>query len=206
MAKHTKKRARSLNCAMCGCAFVSGSSIQIHCSLKCRMLEKMRPHIGQSGCWEWTGSINPVTGYGQLSAWVDGKRTLFTAHRAAYLAVHALIPDGMHILHSCDNRACFNPSHLRAGSHRENMGDMISKGRQLEALKIRKRGPEHHFWGGTHPLLRRGESHYSARLVEDDIRSIRASTKTLKELSKIYGITESSLSAIRRMRTWRHVV
>lgn len=39
------------------------------------------------------------------------------------------VPDGMHILHSCDNPRCCNPEHLRIGTHQDNMNDKVSRGR-----------------------------------------------------------------------------
>jgi hypothetical protein len=51
------------------------------------------------------------------------------AHRAAYILVHGSIPAGLYILHSCDNKRCVNPNHLRAGTPVDNMRDMHQRGR-----------------------------------------------------------------------------
>lgn len=64
------------------------------------------------GCWEWTGYINPSTGYAMLGTRrVKNERM---AYRLMYLVVHGAIPGGRHIDHLCRNRRCVNPYHLEA--------------------------------------------------------------------------------------------
>ena len=77
-------------------------------------------------CWEWQANKNNK-GYGMFSinSYVGKK----LAHRLSYENSFGKIPDGMHILHSCDNPACVNPSHLSAGTRSDNMTDCASKGR-----------------------------------------------------------------------------
>lgn len=79
---------------------------------------------GQDDCWLWIGGVDR-TKYGRI--YVDGKVT--GAHRAAWAVTFGPIPDGMHVLHKCDNSRCVNPRHLFLGTHRDNMRDMIAKGR-----------------------------------------------------------------------------
>lgn len=57
----------------------------------------------------------------------NGKDMLL--HRWVYEEMFGEIPDGMVILHSCDNSLCINPEHLSAGTQKENVHDMINKGR-----------------------------------------------------------------------------
>ena len=66
-------------------------------------------------------------------------------HRVAWEAHNAEpIPEGMVILHSCDNPACFNPAHLSVGTQQENLQDAATKGRlsgpnELRSIAARKR-------------------------------------------------------------------
>lgn len=82
---------------------------------------------GKNECWEWQGSLYP-TGYGQF--WGDGKRSI-RAHRVAFALVNGPIPEGKYILHSCDNRRCVNPNHLRVGTQSENLQEAHDKKRMV---------------------------------------------------------------------------
>lgn len=93
--------------------------------------------VTESGCWEYVKSRNPA-GYGV--AW-DGKKTRL-AHRLAWLLWTGEEPEV--VRHSvCDNPPCCNPFHLRGGTHADNVGDKVSKGRHT-------RGPTHPNSGKTH--------------------------------------------------------
>ncbi len=67
-----------------------------------------------TGCHIWGGAKR--LGYG-LAA-LGGKQ--YSVHRIAYIAAKGPIPEGLVIDHLCRNRACCNPDHLEAVSHREN--------------------------------------------------------------------------------------
>jgi len=82
-------------------------------------------------CWNWVGATIK-SGYGKLR--VD-KRTCL-AHRVSYSLKYGGIPRGLYILHNCDNPRCVNPEHLFAGSQKENVADMISKGRDANLKRV----------------------------------------------------------------------
>lgn len=81
--------------------------------------------VTETGCWLWLGAWNRGK-YGLVNR---NSRFMGLAHRIIYAANKGEIPKGMSICHRCDTPACVNPDHLFVGTHRENMNDMISKGR-----------------------------------------------------------------------------
>ena len=84
----------------------------------------------ESGCHEWQSTIKR-DGYGQF--WMDGKSV--PAHRVAHTLFKGGIPDGLLVLHHCDNRKCVNPEHLYAGTAKDNVRDMHSRGRAVGRSK-----------------------------------------------------------------------
>ena len=75
-------------------------------------------------CIEWTGT-KFKSGYGEVHH--RGKH--WRAHRLAWTMANGPIPDGLHVLHSCDNPACCKLEHLRLGTAAENAADKIARGR-----------------------------------------------------------------------------
>lgn len=133
-------------------------------------------------CWLWIGYRN-TDGYGVIHLEPHVKKF---AHRVSYtLFINPVIPDGAHVLHSCDNPSCVNPSHLRIGTHYDNMSDMVSRGRSLK-----------------------GENHNLSKLNVEDIKEIRLLSKAgmkSPEIAKIFKVTESNVRHIVRRVTWKHV-
>lgn len=77
-----------------------------------------------NGCDEWTGARN-LGGYGQIRL---AGRTV-GAHRVVYEMFVGPIPEGMCVMHACDNPPCVRPNHLSIGSHADNLRDAAMKGR-----------------------------------------------------------------------------
>lgn len=76
------------------------------------------------GCWLWTGRSVNFHGYGQIFWRGREQRT----NRVAWELSHGPIPENLHVLHSCDVKACVRPSHLHLGTHYENMQEAAERG------------------------------------------------------------------------------
>lgn len=142
------------------------------------MLYVERP---RRGCWEWTGYKNEK-GYGVIN--LGGERML--AHRFSYLRIHESIPEGMFVLHRCDNPACVNVKHLFLGTKADNNADMIAKGRQRMASRV-------------------GIANSCAKLTEDQVRHILHSTERCTDLAARYGVSKTNITSIRKRRMWSHI-
>jgi hypothetical protein len=90
-----------------------------------------------TGCWNWKLRKDDG-GYGRLKIQL-GARDKFRmdgAHRYSYEIFRGPVPAGKEVCHSCDNPACVNPNHLWIGTHKQNMEDMVSKGRSTKGRRI----------------------------------------------------------------------
>ena len=91
--------------------------------LETRFWRFVAPSMDDRGCWEWTGARAGELGYGCLGG--KGPR----AHRLSWEIHNGPIPDGLWVLHKCDNPPCVNPRHLFLGTRTDNIRDMFAKGR-----------------------------------------------------------------------------
>jgi hypothetical protein len=131
-------------------------------------------------CWLWRGPISH-RGYGTTRLTSQGKR-LLTVHRLMWTLRGGDIPEGVHVLHTCDIRHCVNPAHLFLGTNQDNIDDKVRKGR-----------------------TRRGSKHRQSKLTVAQVYVIRAlyGTRTLKEISALFGVSMAVVSNIHRRKSWR---
>lgn len=141
-----------------------------------------------AGCWVWQRNPDSV-GYGYL--WLRFAGRQMRTHRISWLIEHGeLPPRGIYILHHCDNRLCVRPDHLFAGTHLDNIADMLEKRR------------------GSTPPFHVGGSHPCAKLTESDVTKIRSSLsrgESQRSLARRFGVSESLLSCIANGKLWRSV-
>lgn len=87
---------------------------------------------GEPGeCWEWSGYCNDEAG--GHGAFRVSRAKVDKSHRFSWELHNGPIPVGMCVLHRCDNPPCVNPHHLFLGTQRDNIADMVAKGRNRTA-------------------------------------------------------------------------
>lgn len=85
-------------------------------------------------CWVWRGVRNARGGYGQIHVG-PGRNQSAYAHRLSWSFVNGPIPDGLWVLHHCDNKGCVNPEHLYLGTVVDNAADAVARKRLVNAQK-----------------------------------------------------------------------
>ena len=127
-------------------------------------------------CWLWTAALGGK-GYGHF--WFEGHPR--PASQVSHMLYIGPIPDGLFVLHRCDNRRCVNPEHLFLGTNKENMDDMVSKGRQAKGAAL-----------GT------------AKLTEAQARAIREDKRSQRAIGRDYGVSHTVVGQIKSGAIWRH--
>lgn len=138
--------------------------------------------LASNGCWEWAAAKSS-NGYGRWSCQEIGYRDGISSHRASWILHNGKIPNGLFVLHKCDNKCCVNPEHLFLGTQADNMKDRDRKGRGVIVI----------------PNQAKGDADSSSKLTDVqvyEIRCLRASGYKLKELSEKYVVTQTHISRI----------
>jgi len=126
------------------------------------------------GCWVWTG-CRSKWGYGQIGS----KGRMARTHRVSWeLTRNRPVPEGLHVLHRCDNPPCVRPSHLYVGTDLDNARDRVARGRSWTKLT-------------------------KADVVE--IRERAASGEFQTSLALEFGVTQPVISHIVHRKNWKHV-
>lgn len=117
-------------------------------------------------------------GYGKTT--IDGRTV--SAHRKAWIEAYGAIPDGLCVLHRCDNPPCFALDHLFLGTKGENADDKIAKGRQQF-----------------------GERVPTARLTAEQVRQIRREVTdgaSQNSVAERFGVHRATISCIVNRKSW----
>lgn len=135
-------------------------------------------------CWAWVGDTAP-RGYGRV--WNrGGNPTRFAAHRLSYMLHYGDIPDGLCVLHACDNPNCVRPDHLHLGTNMDNSREAMSRGR-----------------------LSRGTDRPAAKLTDAVVKAMRVSySEGLRvcDLARRYGVTWHTAERAIHGVHWGHVL
>ncbi len=135
-------------------------------------------------CWNWTGetTTHNRVNYGRCRIKENGVWHKRVAHRVGWILQEGPIPEGMQVLHRCDNPLCVRRSHLFLGDHDINMADKAAKGRAPAGAN--------HTRTVMHPQL----TAYIRRLASDGLSYTEIATYT--ELSR------TSVGRITRGESW----
>jgi len=156
---------------------------------KKRFIDRFWAKVSKGGpddCWEWMAA-KQGDGYGVFH--LHGPKL---AHRVVWGLERGPLPKGDYygttcVCHSCDNRACVNPSHLFLGTQQDNVIDRDQKGRNVNL---------------------RGEDHGRAMLSDLDVKHIKellAAGCWPVEIAAAMGVSRQSISKINTGRTWAHI-
>jgi len=138
-------------------------------------------YIDEKGCHICISHVYDKDGYPRLHR--NGKD--FRMSRYVYsISNNSEIPIPFLVLHNCDNPNCINPSHLRLGTHLENMEDRKRRGR-----------------------CPKGINHPNAKLNDSIVYFIKyeSQNRSNKELATIFGVSEYTIRDIKNEKTWSHI-
>lgn len=148
------------------------------------IISRFWSHVNRAeaeACWSYCGYVSD-RGYGVFGYTSGGRSVRVRAHRLAWELSRGEIPDGLSVLHRCDNPRCVNPSHLFLGSQKDNMHDAVRKGRKRA-------------WG-----LQK----LNAEQVHEIRRRCRRGERQ-RDVGRAFGVARNTVSQIVNRKTWAHL-
>jgi len=134
-------------------------------------------------CWLW-GNSTMNSGYGNF--WSPSHGRPVGARQMSFMIEVGAIPEGLCVLHNCDNKLCCNPAHLRLGTKKENTADMFKRGRNPDL---------------------KGEKNHS-KLTDEKVMDLRrrwADGESQYSLGRAFGINPSTAYRIASGQRWTHL-
>jgi hypothetical protein len=146
-----------------------------------------------NGCWEWIG-CRTGAGYGQIRISGEvGQSKAVSVHVLSWEMANGLVPDGMDVLHHCDNPVCVRPEHLFLGTQHDNVQDMMQKGRYVLGVRLGNQGEKH-------PLHKLTE-----KQVLDIKKALADNSCSTAELARKYGVAYMTVYSIKRGYNWKYL-
>lgn len=162
-----------------------------------RFWDKVDIKNNKEECWNWIANTND--GYGNFHMGYKNRIKTTTvqmrSNRMAYILTKEDIPDGLQVLHLCNNSLCCNPNHLELGDNIKNMQYMVKCGRCNQS----------------------GENNGNSILTEDQVREIhkiydeqrklhpeffRKQWKIIEPIAKKFGVDKITISRIICGKNW----
>ena len=158
-------------------------------------LEKLRPLFWEKvervpgvDCWLWIGALKNKYGHGVMGMGLSkATNKLIASHRLSYLLNVGPIPEGLHVLHKCDNQNCCNPEHLYLGTHQDNMRDARARG-QLGK--------------GRNSGVKNGNR---VKLTDEKVVAILADKRRAAVVAAEYGVSIKTIYNIHCGYRWAHL-
>lgn len=186
------------------CTIITGRPKQSEAERFWKRVNKDGPTMSHmtTPCWEWSGSTS--NGYGRFNRYSRLRNAHIYAHKFSYEIHCGQIPDGLYVLHRCDNPPCVNPDHLFLGTYADNHKDMISKGRNPVGEKNgSKKYPER---------LKRGDDSPVAKLNTQAVIEIRATwqdsrnrTGLIAKFARRFDVHPQTIKSVIKNETWKHI-
>ncbi|RFB07641.1 HNH endonuclease [Bacillus sp. OE] len=137
--------------------------------------------INENGCFICVSHATSSNGYFGLTK----NRKRYSMHRFIYEEMFGEIPEGLVVMHKCDNKKCINPEHMELGTIADNTKDASKRN-----------------------LIPKGSSHHNSKLTEDVVREIKRRLRdgeTPKSLSEKYNTSYIGVIKIKNGKSWKHV-
>lgn len=133
-------------------------------------------------CREWDGARTEA-GYGVVRL---GNRNEYVHRLSLIVKLGRPLRPGKFVCHTCDNPPCYEPNHLYEGDAQSNAHDITTRDRRSYATQAR------------------GEKVGGSKLTEAQVRAVRALLGTHKQsdIAREWGVSESTVSAIKHRRCW----
>lgn len=122
-------------------------------------------------------------GYMCVNLQKSGRQRTFNVHSLVAEAFLGPRPAGLAVLHGQLGQEMNTPENLSYGTLSQNMGHDRLRDDTLP-------------WG---------EQHYKSKLTVEQVRLVRSSPESGAALARRFGVTRTTISDIRRGRTWKHI-